>query len=308
MVKEVDYLYIDADEDHIALQHEEDDSEINKLIYVYEGVEPETPRSKRHRLINSHYFGGICEKTTDNTALWEQVREYIDDNYDVKKIKKIYLGGDGGMWIKEGRALFNNIEFVMDEFNIKKYEYKIKYNLKDTQDDAIEELYDIFRKKNKEELYKYINKLYDYAKTNKDKEKIKECETYFINNFDSISLRLIPREYVVGCSAEGHVSHLLASRMSSRPMGWTIKGANKITKIRLYRANGNSIYDLVKANTEANRIVTLKGIEKDDRVYSATHIMSDIKRCEKDELKYINQCQAELTPLGKQMFAIHDIK
>lgn len=35
--KKVDYLYIDADEDHVALQREEKFSEINKLIYVYEG-------------------------------------------------------------------------------------------------------------------------------------------------------------------------------------------------------------------------------------------------------------------------------
>ena len=101
--KEVEYLYIDADEDHIALQHEDIDSEINKLIYVYEGVKPEAPKSKRNKLINAHYFGGICKRTIDNTALWEQVRMYIEENYKTKGIKKIYLGGDGGMWIKEGK-------------------------------------------------------------------------------------------------------------------------------------------------------------------------------------------------------------
>lgn len=41
--KRVDYLYIDADEDHIALQREEKFNEINKLIYVYEDIENESP-------------------------------------------------------------------------------------------------------------------------------------------------------------------------------------------------------------------------------------------------------------------------
>ena len=31
-------------------------------------------------------------------------------------------------------------------------------------------------------------------------------------------------------------------------MGWTIDGANKLTKLRLYKLNGGDIYTLVKAN------------------------------------------------------------
>ena len=29
---------------------------------------------------------------------------------------------------------------------------------------------------------------------------------------------------VWGCSAEGHISHVLSARESSRPMGWSKKG------------------------------------------------------------------------------------
>ena len=67
--KVVDYLYIDADEDHAHLQFREKkgDLEISesgrkkngimtKIIYVYEGVEPVAPKSKRHRLVGTHYF------------------------------------------------------------------------------------------------------------------------------------------------------------------------------------------------------------------------------------------------------------
>ncbi|WP_026503833.1 UPF0236 family transposase-like protein [Butyrivibrio sp. NC3005] len=63
--KQVDYLYIDADEDHYHLQFREklgdikidengrkNNGAMTKMIYVYEGIEPEAPRSKRNKLVN----------------------------------------------------------------------------------------------------------------------------------------------------------------------------------------------------------------------------------------------------------------
>lgn len=65
----MDYLYIDADEDHVSLQFQkkkgdlEKDSRgykkncaVAKLIYVYEGIEKDAPESKRHHLVNPYYF------------------------------------------------------------------------------------------------------------------------------------------------------------------------------------------------------------------------------------------------------------
>ena len=63
--KILDYLYIEADEDHIALQYRDkkgdlkkdengrkNNNAITKLIYVHEGIEPAAPKSGRNRLIN----------------------------------------------------------------------------------------------------------------------------------------------------------------------------------------------------------------------------------------------------------------
>ena len=50
---------------------------------------------------------------------------------------------------------------------------------------------------------------------------------------------------IVGCSAEGHVSHLYSDRMSSRPMGWTKRGVDNIAKLRVYKWNQGNVYDLV---------------------------------------------------------------
>ena len=113
--KAVDFLYIDADEDHVSLQFKEKKGDLEtgennrknncvlaKLVYVYEGIEPESPKSKRHKLMNPHYFSGVYDGA-ENAKLWDEVYAYLDSHYDLKKVKKIYLNADGGTWIQSGK-------------------------------------------------------------------------------------------------------------------------------------------------------------------------------------------------------------
>jgi len=39
----------------------------------------------------------------------------------------------------------------------------------------------------------------------------------------------------LGCSAEGHVSHVLSERMSSRPLGWSRQGAEQMARLRAFK-------------------------------------------------------------------------
>ena len=48
------------------------------------------------------------------------------------------------------------------------------------------------------------------------------------------------------CSAEGHVSHIYSDRMSSRPLGWSRTGADKMARLRIYRQNKRNILELVR--------------------------------------------------------------
>ena len=50
----------------------------------------------------------------------------------------------------------------------------------------------------------------------------------------------------VRCSAEGHVSHVYADRMSSRPLGWCRTGADKMSRLRIYRRNQGDMLELVR--------------------------------------------------------------
>ena len=306
--KKVDYLYIDADEDHIALQREEKFSEINKLIYVYEGIENESPISERKRLINPRYFGGISVKEGDNSRLWQEVYDYIEEAYEIDKIKMIYINGDGARWIKNGVYHFKRAKFVMDKFHITEYINRMTNHLEDSQNEAKTEIYRLLYKHDFDAYEEFIGKLYNTSINSITLKNISDGDTYFRNNFESICLRFSGDENVIGCSAEGHISHILASRMSSRPMGWTIEGANKLTKLRLYKLNGGDIYTLVKANDLSRQSVTLKSSHEEDvTTFSASQVLEDINKKTHSEYKYIEHYHAELTDLGKTIFTIHHI-
>ena len=79
--KTVSTLYIDADEDHVALQYLESKGDIQKprsnmimprLAYVYEGID--TEKDGRPKLINVKYFGGVYEGAEGVETFWVNVK------------------------------------------------------------------------------------------------------------------------------------------------------------------------------------------------------------------------------------------
>ena len=69
---------------------------------------------------------------------------------------------------------------------------------------------------------------------------------YILNNWAGIMASLKDKEHQTGCSAEGHVSHVLSDRLSSRPLGWSRIGADRMTRLRVYKQNGGDLLALVR--------------------------------------------------------------
>lgn len=97
--KQVKTLYIDADEDHVALQYLEKKGDTRgalkhtfmpKLVYVYEGIQAE---GDRHELLGVKYFGGGYEGTQGTERLWKEVYDYISGSYDEEVLECIYVNG-----------------------------------------------------------------------------------------------------------------------------------------------------------------------------------------------------------------------
>lgn len=254
-------LYIDADEDHIPLQYLKKKGDIEegkdnnipgKLVYVYEGIEPEAPRSDRYRLIEPHYFSGVYEGK-DNSYLWDEVWEYISSKYDLDKVKNIYLNSDGGTWITGGSKKIHGLIRVLDEYHLSKYLTSMTTHLWDSADDARDMLRETIRKGTKESFSKLCDRIYADADAEDDgaRNRVEKGRNYILNNWTPAKVRLQRRAGVLGSSTEGHVSHVLASRMSSRPMGWSKVGANQMAKLRAYYWNDGDMLDLVRYQKEA---------------------------------------------------------
>ena len=77
---------------------------------------------------------------------------------------------------------------------------------------------------------------------------LNQCLTYFENNWKAIHLAYANKD-IPGSSTEGHVSHVLSERMSSRPMGWSEVGSDRMCKLRCYIKNNGAekVLNLVKA-------------------------------------------------------------
>jgi len=229
--KTVKILYIEADEDHVALQ---DGGHIEpKLIYVHEG------RKKvgkgRWKLLNARYFSGVYNNSDE---LWVEVADYIDQAYDVDSIGKIYLSGDGAPWIKNGLSWIKGSIYVLDRYHLSKYVTQATAHMGYTRP-IMWDYINNGDQKNTKDLFKAI---ISSTETETKKKSVQEARRYILSNWKGIR-----NQYDVdyaGCSAEGHVSHILSSRLSSRPLGWCKTGVDQMVRLRVFVANGGEIYDL----------------------------------------------------------------
>ena len=100
--------------------------------------------------------------------------------------------------------------------------------------------------KTKQDFEEIVDRLKDCLENEAGLKRIAAARDYILSNWMAAKLRLRHQNGVKGSSTEGHVSHVLSSRMSSRPMGWSIQGAIKMAKLRAYEMNGGDMLALVR--------------------------------------------------------------
>lgn len=210
--KQVSELHIDADEDHVALQKGGRNVQV-PLIVVYEGIQR---IGKRNRCINSF---AISEYGKTSEELWEQVYDEIDRRYDMENVR-IYIHGDGASWIKYSRNLFPNCQFVLDPYHRNKALKKAVSGLSEEErSEYTKRITETFKKN---DIYRFMELQAELAEKHADRiETILEGTNYLLDNFDAISVWYTNPEAADGGATEPHVSHVLSSRLSSRPLGWS---------------------------------------------------------------------------------------
>lgn len=223
----VKHLYVEADEDHVALQDGRK-SQV-KLVYLHEGTEE---RGGRGKLVNPRYLTWPSEK--DNNLLWDTVSKYVERQYIAEDIQHVFLSGDCAPWIRTGEEWLYPCVAVLDGFHSMK---ALKKLCGGNQEQASAFLRHVWKDERKQagDLCKSILK-----DTPEPKRKAKRKQAaYLLNNWERIQNQRHPGAQ--GCSAEGHVSHILSARLSSRPLGWSKRNAENMAQLRVMSANGQAI-------------------------------------------------------------------
>lgn len=265
-------IHIQADEDHVAMQDGRRDT-IVKLVAIHEPALQVS--KKRWRLPQRHLMSSYGESTDD---FWLRVADEIDRRYvDMDKLT-IYIHGDGASWIRSGTKWLCNSHFVLDKYHVKQ---KVNRVVGDNEDYK-QYIWDQFELNERQKIIELTQACID---TEICAEKTgNELIQYIRGNWDGIRIWYDEKHRAGGSCAEGLVSHVLSSRLSSRPCGWRDEGLETISRLRVHVLNGGRITpdDVRKPHKPVIRVTNALKKAMNLGVYNSTNALRTDHRSSSD--------------------------
>ena len=248
-------LHVMADEDHVAVQdksnprkRDQRNSHHLRQITLYTGI---TQVSKhRNQLQNRAVFAQQQEESIVDFC--QRVQNFIYENYQISGDTFVY--GDGANWIK---TLANELDtpFILDKFHVSQALTRLCGGKRtDTWHQLMEHLV-----KDEKKLFKQaVNGLYPEGLSNYKQQAF----DYLLNNWRFYQHNhKLPGAAI--CCAEGINSHYFAARLSSRPMGFSIKNIHTLGSLLALQASqvemtgflSQHISDLLQPSEEPKKAV-----------------------------------------------------
>ncbi|HGU6173310.1 TPA: ISLre2 family transposase [Escherichia coli] len=222
--EETPKLYIEGDGVIIRLQREEKKRGEIKHFVVYEGKEEEA--RGRYKLKNKLVVSGLAE----GESMWEEVYAKVGSKWKLDKVKKVYIGGDGAEWPKEGLEYFSEAEYRLDPYHLQKNLVEALWYDEETYDKVREAIYQGDIEKTRRTLEEAIKKT-----KGERRKKVVSLLKYLTENWEGI----------IGSSGaerlgaiEGQIQHNIARRMKRLGARWTKEGGDKMSRILSEKANG----------------------------------------------------------------------
>lgn len=277
-------LYIMADEKYIPSQYNDGQKLMTKEIIVHEGIKTiyKSVNKKtgqiytRNELINPRRFIGY-----DLDNLFDLVNDYINETYDVNKIKKVYLMGDGGSWIESGLNEIKGYSYSTS-YGLDKFHYCLAINTISKDENIKSLLYDYSIHGRKKDFETLVNSI--IINDPLRKETIKDKATYIINHFKQI--KTMYKDIKIGCAMEQAISHDIMSEFTSIPKAYSKKWLPFYLNERQNYLNG---YDLRKTylaaldktlyNSEENEVTLKKHLNTsffDNQIKDETYSLSKV--------------------------------
>ena len=226
-LKTPEEIFIMADEKYIPLQEEsrnERDEKGNtgisgvthrhakamtKLAVSFTGRKQVS--TKRWQLTNRHFYS--CPD--DSIDFWTSVHDDLARRYDMEKIKRIYIMGDGAPWIKAGidvlQTQYTRAKYAADRYHIHQAIHRM------SKDDTTRKILISYAESgSKKEFRKMSEKL--KANGIRNEKYYDDQINYVLNQMDG--LMVMNKEVKIGCSMEQAIQHAYASCFTSVPKAY----------------------------------------------------------------------------------------
>lgn len=223
----VPYLFVEADGTNIALQREEARRAEVKAGVAYEGWQEVS--KDRHRVTRKTVYSGIM----NGDRFWEGFSLTLAKKYDLSRVGRVIVGGDGAPWVKDGAELLGGI-YQLDRFHLKRA-------LNQTLGDGLAmEVYQACVKGEIDKVERILMQAQQEATVEGAKEVARLRGYLMENSFGLRDYRIeVGGDGLRGLGTiEGNVDKLVANRMKKRGMSWTIKGARRMTRLVNLREMG----------------------------------------------------------------------
>jgi hypothetical protein len=210
---------------------------MTKMAVVFSGREEilnkhGKPRKKRcWKFTNKH----IMVYPDDTANFWPNVLDELNELYDMNKVKRIYILGDGAEWIRSGvnelKTQTCTVEFAIDRFHMVK---KIHTITKDSNLRRV--LYDYVRHGDRSNTAKLISGIY---KDTPIPQRVQDCIDY-VNKHMGAAV-IMETEVKIGCAMEQAIQHILASNFTSVPKAYVNEHLYKYVYARAQQQNGTDM-------------------------------------------------------------------
>ncbi|AEM78700.1 hypothetical protein Thewi_1277 [Thermoanaerobacter wiegelii Rt8.B1] len=128
-------LYIESDGVIIRLQRADKKRGEIKHLIAYEGKEKID--KERYRLKNKLVVSGLG----NSEEIWEETYAKVGCKWDIEGVEKVYIGGDGAEWPKEGLEYFPAAEYRLDPYHLNRQLTEALWYDEETYDKVREAIY-----------------------------------------------------------------------------------------------------------------------------------------------------------------------
>ena len=226
-----DILYAEMDGVWLSLQGEEKRRTEARLGIFYTGKD--ALGKGRYALRDKVSVAGLVE---DSEEWQEQVFLRAYQHYDLRHVQHMVLGGDGGNWIRNSLACFEQpATYELCRFHLFRDARRVGSS-------EPEELIRIVRTACEKGLSAVEEDLHQLLirSQGKEREKLIKFYNYLCNQADAlvdhrIRLGLQGRQYRGLGAIEGNVDKQIAQRMKRRGMSWRIPGAKAMIALCMHR-------------------------------------------------------------------------